>query len=393
MFWNSVKTAAMVAVSVGAIGVGGAAAVQAVAEKAPPLTPTALASAMTQFNVPVAATFSSKAWRNEDASRDLARAGIRVFHLGGWSTGANAGWATPADLRRRTMPPRDYVEAWAVSRERNVLWLGSNTVAIIGKKDELENLKKRAGGDAASTEDILSKLEPADGRPVTEPASEPDLDAVLEKFRQTDNEDLKLRMAAALCAAGDDEGLAFLKTKMEKKAPSSNRDASLLYESLGAHGGPEAIRFLKQALLDGRNRQGWRVGLVLGRNGGSEALTVLREALLNGKSEIARAAACGLELIGGKDGLELGRLALAHADPKVRRVGVFVLWRAHGEQALPSLEKALDDADAEVRGRAVEGLGNLSGDKARDLIRMQLTREKDAAVLKSLKDAEARGKK
>ncbi|MEI8354401.1 MAG: hypothetical protein WCG22_07840 [Lentisphaerota bacterium] len=30
MFWNSVKTAAMVAVSVGAIGVGGAAAVQAV---------------------------------------------------------------------------------------------------------------------------------------------------------------------------------------------------------------------------------------------------------------------------------------------------------------------------------------------------------------------------
>jgi HEAT repeat protein len=98
-------------------------------------------------------------------------------------------------------------------------------------------------------------------------------------------------------------------------------------------------------------------------------------------------------LIGGKEGLELGRLTLTHADPKVRRAGVFGLWRAHGEQALPSLEQALDDADAAVRGRTVEGLGNLGGDKARDLIRMQLTREKDAGVLKSLKDAEAQMKK
>jgi hypothetical protein len=92
------------------------------------------------------------------------------------------------------------------------------------------------------------------------------------------------------------------------------------------------------------------------------------------------------------EGLELAALALTHADPKVRRVGVFGLWRAHGEQALPSLEQALDDADAEVRGEAVGGLGNLSGDKARDLIRMQLTREKDAGVLKKLNDAVARVK-
>ena len=88
------------------------------------------------------------------------------------------------------MPPRDYVEAWTASRERDVLWLGSNTVAIIGKKAELESLKKRAGGDAASTEDILSKLESTDGRPVIEP--EPDLDGLQKEFRQTANDDMKL---------------------------------------------------------------------------------------------------------------------------------------------------------------------------------------------------------
>jgi len=393
MFWNSVKTAAMVAMRVGVVGVGGVAAVQAVAEKAPPSKPATSATTLAQFNGPVAATFSSKAWENEDASRDLARAGIRVFHLGGWFIGANAGWATPAELRRRMMPPRDYVEAWAASRERDVLWLGSNSVAIIGNKAELENLKKRAGGDAASTEDILSKLEPIDGRPVIEPEPQPDLDALQKEFRQTANEDMKLRAAAALCAAGNDEGLAFLKTKLEKNVPSSNTEAAFFYEPLGAHGGPEAMRILKAALLDGRNQQAWRAGLALGRNGGSEALTVLREALRKGKPEIAYAAACGLELIGGKEGLELGLLALAHADPKVRRAGVFGLWRAHGEQALPSLEQALADEDTEVRGRAVVGLGNLSGDKARDLIRLQLTKEKDAGVLKKLKDAEAQMKK
>ncbi len=424
MFWNSVKTSAMVAVSMGVVGVGGVAAMQAVEGKLSPPKPAMSETAKAPFNVPVAATFSSKAWRNQDASRDLAWAGIRVFHLGGWVTGANAGWATPAELRRRTMPPRDYVEAWAASRERGVLWSGSNTVAIIGKKAELENLKQRAGGDRASTEDLLSTLEPTDGRPRIEP--EPDLDGLQKTFsalamdlcngnwdaaillakmpdagqgkglqflrgtmEQPANEDRKLLAAVALCAAGNDEGLAFLKTKLEKDVPLSHKEAQYFYEPLGAHGGPDAIRILKTLLLAGRNQQWVGVwvgpGMALGKNGGSEALTVLREALQNGNPEIRYAAACGLEFIGGKEGLELGGLALANADPKVRRAGVYGLWRAHEEQALPSLEKALADEEAEVRGQAVLGLRNLTGDKARDLIQMQLNREKDASVLKILR--------
>ncbi len=68
-----------------------------------------------------------------------------------------------------------------------------------------------------------------------------------------------------------------------------------------------------------------------------------------------------------------------------RWTGRYGLWRAHGEQALPSLEKVLADEEAEVRGQAVIELRNLSGDKARDLIQMQLNREKDASVLKILR--------
>ena len=71
-----------------------------------------------------------------------------------------------------------------------------------------------------------------------------------------------------------------------------------------------------------------------------------------------------------------------------RWTGRYGLWRAHGEQALPSLEKVLADEEAEVRGQAVIELRNLSGDKARDLIRTQSASEKDPSVLKALKYAQ-----
>ena len=209
----------------------------------------------------------------------------------------------------------------------------------------------------------------------------------------------KVDAAIALCAAGGDDGLAFLKAEMSKDgaiAEMASRNSSwghAAVEALGAHGGPKAIAMLKAILLEKSHPLRWRAGLALGRNASDAALDVLRTALKSADADEASNAACGLEMLGGKVGLELSALALAHVDPKVRRGGAFGAYRAHGERALPLLETALADPVPDVRKMVVNGLANIGGDKAADLIQRQLVIEKDPAVVKALKDAEAQLKK
>ena len=387
------------------------------------MTAVAAAVVAAVTGVVMATEFSSPAWRGDQASRDLARAGIRVFHVGGWGPGGQAGWATPAELRRRPMPATNYVNAWAASREQDVLWLSSNTVAIIGTKAELDALKQQGGGDAASTEAILAKLGPNAGVPPAgrersawEPAE--DQATLRRKFNAAQGQ-AKVDAAIALCAAGGDDGLAFLKAELSKKgaitAEMSSRYswADAAVEALGAHGGPEAIGMLQDILSNGQNPRidagtasgnrpagaprfsdkqvlQRRAGMALGRNANDDAVAALRSALKSDDADGAVGAACGLEMLGGKPGLELAALALAHTDPKVRRAGTFGAYRAHGKRALPLIEKALADTDAGVRKMAASGLGNIGGDRARDLIRRQLAVEKDPDVLKTLEAAQER---
>jgi len=331
--------------------------------------------------VVMAAQFSSPAWRGDQASRDLERAGIRVFHVGGWGAGGLAGWATPAELRRRPMPATNYVNVWAASQEQDVLWLGSNAVAIIGTKSELDALKQQAGGDAATAEAILAKLGPNAGPPPADlqrAAWEPEQDqATLRKAFHAAQGQAKVDAAIKLCAAGGDDGLAFLKAELSREGAVTSRmstdyswaDGAL--EALGAHGGPEAIEVLKAFLSDKQASRQSRAGMALGRNASAAAVEVLRTALKSDDVDTAFGAACGLEMLGGKHGLELAGLALAHADPKVRRAGAFGAYRAHGERALPLLEKALTDKDDGVRKMAMNGLEQIGSEKARALIRRQ----------------------
>ena len=376
MFIAQVKTAALVTAAAIAMGGAGVTAVVAVdKEQAKPSVPAS------GFHVPVAATFSSKAWRNDEASHDLARAGIRVFQIGGWGPGGSSGWATPAELRRRTMPATNYVNAWATSQEREVLWMSSNTVAIIGTKAELDALKQQAGGDAASTEAIHARLGPNAGPPPADrqrAAWEPEQDqATLRKAFHAAQGQAKVDAAIKLCAAGGDDGLAFLKAELSREGAVTSKmstdyswaDGAL--EALGAHGGPEAIEVLKAFLSDKQASRQSRSGMALGRNASDAAVEVLRTALKSDDVDTAFGAACGLEMLGGKHGLELAGLALAHADPKVRRAGAFGAYRAHGERALPLLEKALTDKDDGVRKEAMNGLEQIGSEKARALIRRQ----------------------
>jgi hypothetical protein len=360
--------------------------------------------------VVMATQFSSPAWRGSDASRDLADAGIRVFQVGGWGP-ESCGWATPAELRRRTMPATDYVKAWAASQEREVLWLSSNTVAIIGTKAELDALKQQDRGDAASTKAILAKLGPSvgpesAGRERHREWEPPEQDQVtLRKVFNAAQGEAKIRAAVELCAAGGDDGLAFLKAELSKNgaitdekfsrfcgALGAHGGSSRFFGALGAHGGPEAIGMLQDFLSNGKiDRMHARLaGMALGRNASDAAVEVLRVGLKSEDAKTAVGAACGLEMLGGKPGLELAALALAHADPEVRRAGTFGAYRAHGARALPLIEKALADQAAGVRKTAAIGLGSIGGDKARDLIRRQLTSEKDQDVFKALEDAQRR---
>jgi hypothetical protein len=364
------------------------------------------------------------------------------------------------------MPATNYVNAWAASQEREVLWLsdarmtvtsarvrvdatsgvsvleggvrveipgarapitgeraefhkGRNTlmvdgvdiplpgknVAIIGTKAELDAMKQQAGGETATVEKFLAMLKPHEGPPAAQQGYKrgdfvPEEDqATLRKAFVAAIGKAKVDAAIALCAAGGDDGLAFLKAEMSKDgaiAEMASRNSSWGHasvEALGAHGGLEAIAMLKAILLEKSHPLRWRAGLALGRNASDAALDVLRTALKSADADEASNAACGLEMLGGKVGLELAALALAHADPKVRRAGAFGAYRAHGERALSLLERALADKEADVRKMAVNGLANIGGEKATDLIRRQLAFEKDPAVVKALKDTEARMRK
>jgi hypothetical protein len=243
--------------------------------------------------------------------------------------------------------------------------LPGKNVAIIGTKAELDAIKQRAGGETATVEKFLALLSPHEGPPAEQQGYKrgdfvPEEDqATLRKAFVAATGKAKVDAAIALCAAGGDDGLAFLKAEMASRNSSWGHAA---VEALGAHGGLEAIAMLKAILLEKSHPLRWRAGLALGRNASDAALDVLRTALKSADADEASNAACGLEMLGGKVGLELAALALAHADPKVRRAGAFGAYRAHGERALPLLERAL----------AIE---------------------KDPAVVKALKEAEARMKK
>jgi RNA polymerase sigma factor (sigma-70 family) len=364
----------------------------------------------------MATQFSSPAWRNCAASRDLADAGIRVFQVGGWGH-ESCGWATPAELRRRTMPATDYVKAWAASQEREVLWLSSNTVAIIGTKAELDVLKQQARGDAASTEAILAKLGPKVGpesagreRQGDEPPKQDQV--TLRKAFHAVHGKAQMSAAIELCAAGGDDGLAFLKAELSKNGAITADMSSRFTQALGFHGGPDAIGMLQDFLSNPRidaqmaannvevggngplysdqHRLQIFAAMALCRNASTAAVEVLRVGLKSEDAKTAVGAACGLEMLGGKTGLELATLALTHTDPEVRRAGAYGAYRAHGERALPLMKQALADQDAGVRKMAATGLGSIGGDKARDLIRRQLAVEKDPDVLKTLEDAQKR---
>ena len=453
MYLAKVKMVAAVAAASLVVAGSGAIVAQEVAGQRKTAEQPAAAPPVAEGNS--ADRFASPAWRGDDASYDLERVGIRVYQIGGWGPGGVSGWATPAELRRQTMPATNYVNAWAASQEREVLWLsdarmtvtgarvrvdqasgvsvfeggirvelpgahalitgeraefhkGKNTltvdgmdiplpgknVAIIGTKAELDAMKQRAGGEAATVEKILALLSSFEGPPAGAGYHRGDYvpeenQATLRKVFDAAEGKAKMDAAKKLCAAGGDDGLVFLKAELSKPGASTNSWASGAVEALGAHGGPEAIEMLKAILSDKQTKLQSRAGLALGRNASETAVEALRTAMKSGDADTAQAAACGLEMLGGKTGLELAALALAHADPKVRRGGAFGAYRAHGERALPLLEKALTDKDADVRKMVANGLANIGGDKAADLIQRQLTIEKDPAVIKALKDAEA----
>jgi hypothetical protein len=457
MYLAKVKMVAAVAAASLVVAGSGAIVAQEVAGQRKTAEQPAAAPPVAEGNS--ADRFASPAWRGDDASYDLERVGIRVYQIGGWGPGGVSGWATPAELRRQTMPATNYVNAWAASQEREVLWLsdarmtvtgarvrvdqasgvsvfeggirvelpgahalitgeraefhkGKNTltvdgmdiplpgknVAIIGTKAELDAMKQRAGGEAATVEKILALLSSFEGPPAGAGYHRGDYvpeenQATLRKVFDAAEGKAKMDAAKKLCAAGGDDGLVFLKAELSKPGASTNSWASGAVEALGAHGGPEAIEMLKAILSDKQTKLQSRAGLALGRNASETAVEALRTAMKSGDADTAQAAACGLEMLGGKTGLELAALALAHADPKVRRGGAFGAYRAHGERALPLLEKALTDKDADVRKMVANGLANIGGDKAADLIQRQLAIEKDPAVVKALKDAEAQLKK
>jgi HEAT repeat protein len=69
------------------------------------------------------------------------------------------------------------------------------------------------------------------------------------------------------------------------------------------------------------------------------------------------------------------------------RSQVILLWRDGSEKGLAVLEKALADQVVEVRISAVEALGDVGGEKVRDLLLARLAKENDSIVFDSIRNS------
>jgi RNA polymerase sigma factor (sigma-70 family) len=417
LFIGQVKSVAAgvaigVAVAGAGLGVGAAVAANNGREAAAP-PPTAAV----QTPSPVkkeAAPFSSRAWRNDEASRDLARAGIRVFSIGGWGVSEAVDWATPAELRRRPMPAADYVNAWAASREREVLWLSdakvtvmrgaslrldptsevavieggvtvelpgnslpitgkraeyhqkqntlmvdgvsvplpAKNVAIIGTKAELDALRQRAGGDTASAEAILAKLGPNAGPPPVEP--EPDQAGLRKTFNRAQGK-AKADAAILLCAAGGDDGLEFLQAELSRKGA--------ITREISTHGHSWTNEVLE----------------ALGAHGGPEAIEELKTFLSSKQASLQWRAGLALGRNASAAAVEVLQTALKSDDADTAHGAACSLEVLGGKPGLELAALALTHGDPKVRRTGAFGAYRAHGERALPLMEKALA-DADAGV-------------
>lgn len=118
----------------------------------------------------------------------------------------------------------------------------------------------------------------------------------------------------------------------------------------------------------------------LGQVGEDEqALTSIEKALADPDANVRREAVFALDRLGGDKSLALLGKALDDKDKQVRRVAAGATGRIGGNTAVTLLETAI--ADQDTRLSAVVALGDIGGDKARDMLLARLPMEQDRNVL------------
>ena len=212
---------------------------------------------------------------------------------------------------------------------------------------------------------------------------------LLEKALADQDAKVRCKAAEALGWVRGDKALTLLEKALADRDAKVRREAT---QALGSAGGDKALALLERALTNQdaniRGDAASALGRVRGdRVLGDKALALLEKALADEDTKVRCEAAQALWVWGyealwgwGDKALTLLEKALADQDASVRASAAQAIFGENG-RGLALLEKALADPDASVRSRASSGLGNVGGNKARDLLLGMLAGEKDQGVL------------
>lgn len=148
--------------------------------------------------------------------------------------------------------------------------------------------------------------------------------------------------------------------------------------------GHEMVLALLDALTDAGDRGG-RPRLVRALAAmGSDALAVLEQTMETGRAFQLRNAVAVLGEMGGDRARELVSTTLSHPDAEVRRASLLALARTGGEEAGVLIHGLLEDGDARVRAAAALAAGTLGGERAvRPLVGL-LEAEEDEEVVRAV---------
>jgi HEAT repeat protein len=240
---------------------------------------------------------------------------------------------------------------------------------------------------------------------------------VLEKMMADPDVKVRRAVASALGRAGGAKSLTVLKSMLNEKDSSICRAA---ITALGDVGGEEVFAPIEKALADQDVYTVCAAIDALGSLGGEKACILLEGALKHRDAFfVGSAAATALGVVGGDRAFSIIKRLVSdrNADPNVRGGAVVGLGNLGGDKALAIVEEAATDADFGVRANATHalmtlggektlsllgklladkdegnrhvsfiGLKHIGGDRVRDLFLARLTAEKDADILKMIKN-------
>lgn len=204
--------------------------------------------------------------------------------------------------------------------------------------------------------------------------------ALLEKMTADPDASVREEAYSGLGAMGGERAVVILgkaTTDQDKHARAA------AYRALSSAAAPASLESLGKALADPDARVRREAARVLGRRGDAQSVVLLGKALADPDADVRTSAYCALGDIGSDAALAL--FGQTHTDPdqRVRWMACNAFfYRIGDERVLANTEAWLADPADQVRAMAVQGMGQVGGRKAQEMLE-RLLGDPDASMRQS----------